>query len=193
MAARVNSSWAPRGPRSRNRPSRKMRFEMREAHLDLFAFTTRLLECARCRRRIGPRRGHARECYAELCEPGSWAASGFKWTWSAVGPVAQIQKRRTVIHERAGRRQGLASWAGIGIRVCRIAKIAAREGTIFPVRLVDDGDMWRDPLLLDQPVQHGGRAIGGISGEPLRLETEALFGSLHHRPCRANLGLADSA
>ena len=53
--------------------------------------------------------------------------------------------------------------------------------------------MRRDLLLLDQPVQHRSRSVGGISGKPLRLETEALFGSLDHGLCRANLGLADGA
>jgi hypothetical protein len=36
MAASVNSNWAPRGPRSRKRPSRKVCF-MGEQHLDVLA------------------------------------------------------------------------------------------------------------------------------------------------------------
>src|SRR5579862_5266546 len=122
---------------------------------------------------------------------GLRAALAFKWTCGAVDRAAPIQKRRAVIHERAGRRQGLVGWTGIGIRVLVVSEIAAREGAVLSVGLVDDGDVWRDLLLFDQPVQHWGRSVGGVRGEPLRLETKALFGSLEHRPCGANLGLAD--
>src|ERR1035437_8894786 len=51
--------------------------------------------------------------------------------------------------------------------------------------------MWRDALLLDQPVQHRSCSVSGIGHKPLRLETEALLGSLDHGPCRADLGLAN--
>src|SRR5690242_20524206 len=72
-----------------------------------------------------------------------------------------------------------------------IAKVAAREGTVIPLRLVEHGDMWRDALLLDQPVQHRSRPVGGIPDKPLRLETEALLRSLDHGLCRTDTGLAN--
>ena len=53
--------------------------------------------------------------------------------------------------------------------------------------------MRRDLLLYDQPVQHRRRSVGGIRGEPLRLEAEALFGALQHGSRSAYLGLADRA
>src|SRR5579859_3094310 len=52
--------------------------------------------------------------------------------------------------------------------------------------------MWRDALL-DQPVQHRSRPVGGIGRKPLRLEAEALLRSLEHGPRRADLGLANGA
>jgi hypothetical protein len=53
--------------------------------------------------------------------------------------------------------------------------------------------MWRNTLLLDQPVQHRSCLIGGIGCEPLWLETEALLRSLDHSLRRTDLGLTNSA
>src|SRR6476620_5433896 len=53
--------------------------------------------------------------------------------------------------------------------------------------------MRRDLLLYDPPVEHRRRPVGGIRGEPLRLEAEALFSALPHRACSAYLSLADRA
>jgi hypothetical protein len=53
--------------------------------------------------------------------------------------------------------------------------------------------MWRDALLLDQPVQHRTCPVSGIADKPLRLETEALLCSLDHGLCRADLGLTNGA
>src|SRR5437588_9631996 len=74
-----------------------------------------------------------------------------------------------------------------------ISKVAAREGAIISLRLVEHRDMWRDALRLDQPVQHRSCPIGGIGHKPLRLETEALFCPFDHGPCGADLGLANGA
>jgi hypothetical protein len=52
--------------------------------------------------------------------------------------------------------------------------------------------MWRDALLLDQPVQHRSCPIGGIGCEPLWLETEAFLCSLDHGLRRTDLGLTNS-
>src|ERR1700727_476056 len=53
--------------------------------------------------------------------------------------------------------------------------------------------MWRDALLLDEPVQHRSRPVSGIPDKPPRLETKALLRSLDHRPRRSDLGLANGA
>jgi hypothetical protein len=53
--------------------------------------------------------------------------------------------------------------------------------------------MWRDALLLDQPVQHRSRPVSGIPDKSLWLETEALFSPFDHGFCRADLGLANGA
>jgi hypothetical protein len=53
--------------------------------------------------------------------------------------------------------------------------------------------MWRDALLLDQPVQHRSCPVSGITHKPLRLEAKALICSLDHGLSRADLGLANGA
>ena len=73
-----------------------------------------------------------------------------------------------------------------------ISKVAAREGTVISLRLVEHGDMWCDALRLDQPVQHRSSPVSGIPGKPLRLDTKALLCSFDHCPRRSDLGLANS-
>ena len=41
-------------------------------------------------------------------------------------------------------------------------KLLAREGTVLSIGLVDDGDVRRDLLVFDQPVQHRCRSIAGV-------------------------------
>ena len=74
-----------------------------------------------------------------------------------------------------------------------ISKVAAREGAVIPLRLIEHGDVWRDAFLFDQPVQHRSRSVGGIPDKPLRPETKALLRPLDHCLCRADLGLANGA
>src|SRR5262249_55661023 len=88
-------------------------------------------------------------------------ASDFQWAWSAVSRAAAIEKRDPVVHEGTACRQGLPAGADMGVRGFVVAEVLAREGPVFSLGLVDDRDVRRDPLLLDQPVQHRGRSIGG--------------------------------
>src|SRR5947199_5890215 len=74
-----------------------------------------------------------------------------------------------------------------------ITKVAAREGAVVPLRLVEHRNMWRDALLLDQPVQHRSCPVSCISDKPLRLKAEALLCSLDHSLCRADFGLPNGA
>jgi hypothetical protein len=52
--------------------------------------------------------------------------------------------------------------------------------------------MWRDALLLDQPVQHRSGPVSGIGCEPLRLETEALSVRSILRPGGRRLAAGES-
>ena len=72
-----------------------------------------------------------------------------------------------------------------------------RDSDIFrrvvTLGLVDDRDVRRDLLLVDQPVEVRGRPLGRIRRQPLRLQAEALLGPVDHGLGRAHLGLADGA
>src|SRR5258708_39807257 len=105
----------------------------------------------------------------------------------------QIEQRSSIIHQCPGSRQGLTRRTVIDVAGRIISKVAAREGAVISLRLVEHGDMWRDALLLDQPVQHRSCTISGIADKPLRLEAKALLCSLDHGLRRADLGLANGA
>ena len=67
------------------------------------------------------------------------------------------------------------------------------QRTILAPRFVDDRNVRRDPLLIDNPIERLGRAIGRIGGKVLRLEVKSFLGSLDHRLRRADLGLTDGS
>src|ERR1700704_6044122 len=93
----------------------------------------------------------------------------------------------------AARSKLLAARTMIDVAGRIIAKVAAREGAIISLRLVEHRDMWRDALLLNQPVQHRCCPVSGISDKPLRLKAEALLCSLDHGSGRPDLCLPDGA
>src|SRR5947207_2683016 len=57
--------------------------------------------------------------------------------------------------------------------------------------VVEDRDVRLDPLLMNQPVQHLGRAIGAVADEALGVEIEACNRPLDHALGRRHLGLTD--
>src|SRR5438067_10639310 len=56
--------------------------------------------------------------------------------------------------------------------------------------VVEDRDVRLDPLLMNQPVQHLGRAIGAVADEALGVEIEGCNGPLDHGLGGRDLGLA---
>ena len=56
---------------------------------------------------------------------------------------------------------------------------------------VEHRDVRLDPALMDQPGQLLGRAVGGVGGQPLGLEAEAVLRPLDHALALRHLGLAD--
>ena len=84
-----------------------------------------------------------------------------------------IQKRLALVHG-AARSEPLSARAVVDVAGRIISKVAAGEGAIIPLRLVEHGDVWRDAFILDQPVQHRSCPVSGIPDKPLWLEAEAL-------------------
>jgi hypothetical protein len=158
MAARTNSSWAPRGPRNRSRSNLRMRLRCAN-RISIFL------------RGINERSGNVPGILVDVARDLArwclWAALRLEWAYAAIAPAVTIQKRLVIVH-RAARPELLSARAVVEIACRVILKVAAREGAIVSLRLVVHR------LLLDQPVQHRSRPVGGIGREPLRLETEAL-------------------
>ena len=78
-------------------------------------------------------------------------------------------------------------------RVSVVVEVLARERAVLTLRFVDDWDMRRDPLLIDQPIEVGGRTIGAVRREPFGPDAEASFGPFDHRLRGTDLGLPDGA
>jgi hypothetical protein len=72
-----------------------------------------------------------------------------------------------------------------------VGEIVAREGPVLTCRLVEHGHMRLDPVLIDQPAEHLGRAIGAIAHEPSGVETEAVHRALDHALSGEDFGLPD--
>ena len=86
-----------------------------------------------------------------------WTALRFEWAYIAIELAGTIQQRLALVYG-ADRSELLPAWAVVDVVGRIISKAAAREGTVISLRLLGHGDMWRDPLLLDQPIQHWCRA-----------------------------------
>jgi len=56
---------------------------------------------------------------------------------------------------------------------------------------VEHWDVRLDPVLIDQPVQHLGRSMGGVADQLGRIEIEVRERALDHALCRQHLGLTD--
>src|SRR4051794_13683903 len=108
-----------------------------------------------------------------------WAALRFERAYIAVELAGAVQKGLAFVHG-AARSEPLSARAVVDVVGRIISKVAPREGAIIPLRLIEHRDMWRDTLLLDEPVQHRGRSICGIPDKSLWLETEALLGPFDH-------------
>src|SRR5258708_35501430 len=148
MPARTNSSWAPRGPRNRSRPSFRMRFK----------WANRISIFLRSRRDCSNASVSAKGVFMDVArDPAKRdlrAAQRFELAAVAIMLPRQIEQRGSIIHQCSGCRQGLTRRAVVDIACRIISKVAAREGAIISLRPVEHRDMWRDTLLLDQPVQH---------------------------------------
>jgi hypothetical protein len=169
MAARTNSSWAPRGPRSRSRPSFRMRLRCAN-RISIFLRSRRdsskasvsASERATSRACSWMSRGILRDGFLR-------AALRFERAYIAVELAGAIQERLALVH-CAARSKPLPAGALVNV-VCRvISEVPTREGAIVPLRLVEHRNMGRDTFLLNQPVQHWSRPVGGISDKPLRLK-----------------------
>ena len=77
------------------------------------------------------------------------------------------------------------------LRNRRIGELLTREGAVVAGRLVEHAHVRRDAMLINQPAEHLGGAVGAVAENAAGIEIEAINGPLNHPLCRQDLGLPD--
>ena len=171
VAARVNSSRAPVGPRNRSRSSLRMR-----------------LRCANSISLAGPTRGAflPRPCdlachiasplidrarHLPRCLLG--AASGFEGASIAIALAGDVKHRCAIVHQRSSRCEDLAAGTAADVTCVVIDEVLARECPVRAGRLVEHRNVWLDPVLVRQSAEHFGRAIPAVAEGPSRISNRS--------------------
>lgn len=87
--------------------------------------------------------------------------------------------------------QRLASGASVKIILVVVDEVGATEGAVDSLRFVEDRNMRFDAFLIYQPAQHFGCAVGGVGGQLLGVQAEALIDPVNHGTNSADFGLAN--
>ena len=129
VAASRNSSRAPLGPRSRNRPSRRIRLRCANS---ISMRLRSLFDCSNARAGHGAGDVSCALIYASrnLASRRVGATPVLVFTWIAIEGAASVKQRRSVVHERAGCCQRLASRTNVDIGVLIETEVVTREGPI---------------------------------------------------------------
>jgi len=91
MEARTNSSWAPRGPRSRSRSSFRMRFKCANP-ISIFLRSRRDFSKSSVPANDRARLGRCMDVARHLARWVFWIALGFEWAYIAAELAGTIQK-----------------------------------------------------------------------------------------------------
>lgn len=108
-----------------------------------------------------------------------------------VGCGGEITKCLAIVDHRASRREDCVRRADIHVALFVEPEVFPAEGSVLALRLVDDRDVRRDLIVIDEPIEVRARTIGRITGKPLGLQAKALFRSLDHRLGGTDLCLTD--
>jgi hypothetical protein len=119
------------------------------------------------------------------------AAPGFESASRAFVLKCAVQHRRSVIHARPGRGQRRTAGTVVDVVLVIVGEVVAREGAVLARRFVEHGYMRLNAVLVDQPAEHLGRAVGAIAHEPGGIEAEAIHRALNHALGGQNVGLLD--
>ena len=145
---------------------------MSKQHLDAFALTARLLEGLglgeRSRHVAGLLMNAARALARRLLR----TASLLEDARSAIACAGSVEEQ-VIVHDLAGRGENVERRADVDVALLVEGEVLAREGAVFALGFVDDGDVRCDPLFVDKPIEVRRRAVGRIGSEPLGLDAEA--------------------
>ena len=100
-------------------------------------------------------------------------------------------RAQVIFSDPASRGEKLARWTGVNVAHLVIGEILAREDAGFAFSHVDDRNVRRYLLVIDEPIKGRRRAIGRIGRKPFGLDIKALFRSLDHRLRGTDLRLAN--
>src|SRR5215510_10834176 len=98
-----------------------------------------------------------------------------------------IEDGCAVVHQRTGRGQWLTTRAEVNIALMVVSEVLTREGAVRASRLVEHSDVRLNPMLVDKPAEHLGRAIGAIAKQAPWVQVKALDRPLNHSLCSHNL------
>src|SRR5204863_6143984 len=129
---------------------------------------------------------------------GSFETTGFERARPAIVLAGSVVDH-VVLHHTATRHgepsavalEGLASRAPVCVADMVISEVLAREGAVWALGFVEDWDVRLDPTVMNKPVQHLGRVIGGVTDQPGAVESEAFERALDHALGCRHLGLPD--
>jgi hypothetical protein len=91
-----------------------------------------------------------------------------------------VEDGRFIVDQRPCGSEGFATRATINVPGMIIDEVLAREGPVGAGRLVEDGHVRLDPMLVKQPPEHLGRAISAIAEKSARIEIEPFERTLNH-------------
>lgn len=89
--------------------------------------------------------------------------------------------------------QVLTGRAGVAVLLGVEHEVGTRQGAVPAIGLIEHRDVLCDAPPLDQEGQVLSGAIGAVGNQALRLQPDALRGTVEHRARGADLGLADGA
>ena len=145
---------------------------MSKQHLDAFALTAGLLEglgLGECTRHVA---GLLINAAHDLARRLLRTASHLEGTRRAIACAGSVEEQ-VIVHDLAGRGEDLERRADVDVALLVEGEVLAREGAVFALGLVDDGDVRRDLLVVDEPIEVRRRTVGRIGSEPLGLDAEA--------------------
>src|SRR5947208_666077 len=121
----------------------------------------------------------------QIAEPGSgtgismaslrrfWAVAA-RWNSSRAPFGPRNRSLPAIVLER------LPGGASVGVTGVVVSEVLAREGAVGALGFVEHRDVRLDPAIMDQPVQHIGRAVGGVADQPGGVQIEAIQRPLDH-------------
>src|SRR6516164_10503256 len=165
---------------------------MRKQHLSAFAVATRLFKSAG----MGDRTSNVARLLINATEKFAGyvlgAALALQRADVAIALASGV-KAQVIVPDSASRGEKLASRTGVNVARFIIGEVLAREDAVFALGRVDNWNMGRDLLFVDEPMKVWRGSIRRIGSEPFRLQTKTSLGPIDHRLGSTHLGLADGA